>query len=156
MVSIAGGKLTTHRLIAMDALRHLPVEVRPRRRRPRTEPLGRTVPSKAEELLRSRLDADVATHLIHLYGEEAMRVARYGDEASDALERIDPHGPDIWAQVDFARDEESALIVDDVLSRRTTLTVRGLASGQVSEAVRHRLGARSLADTPSSERTTLG
>ena len=85
-----------------------------------------------------------------------MRVARYGDEASDALERIDPHGPDIWAQVDFARDEESALTVDDVLSRRTTLAVRGLASGQVSEAVRHRLGARSLADTPSSERTTLG
>ena len=60
-----------------------------------------------------------------------------------------PRGPDIWAQVDFACDEESALTVDDVLSRRTTLAVRGLASGHVSEAVRHRLGAPSIADTPS-------
>ena len=40
MVSIAGGKLTTHRLIAMDALRHLPVEVRPDRREPCAEALG--------------------------------------------------------------------------------------------------------------------
>src|SRR5439155_26334386 len=66
MVSIAGGKLTTHRLIAMDALRNLPVEVRPRRRRPRTESLGRTAPSTGESLLRARMDPDVATHLMHL------------------------------------------------------------------------------------------
>jgi glycerol-3-phosphate dehydrogenase len=31
MVSVAGGKLTTHRRIALDALRHLPDRVRPRR-----------------------------------------------------------------------------------------------------------------------------
>lgn len=142
MVSIAGGKLTTHRLIAMDALRNLPAEVRLRRRRPRTEPLGRTCPSTAEPLLRARLDPDVAMHLIHLYGEDALRVAAYGDRALGALDRIDARGPDIWAQVDFARDEESALTVDDVVARRTTLAVRGLASRHVAEAVRERLGSR--------------
>jgi len=142
MVSIAGGKLTTHRLIAMEALRKLPVEVRPRRSRPRTEPLGRTAPSTAESLLRARTDPDVARHLIHLYGEDALRVVAYGDRASGGLDRIDPRGPDIWAQVDFARDEESALTVDDVVARRTTLAVRGLASDQVAEAVRRRLASR--------------
>jgi len=150
MVSIAGGKLTTHRLIAMDALRNLPAEVRPRRTRPRTEPLGRTCPSTAEPLLRARLDPDVAMHLIRLYGEDAPCVAAYGDRAPGALDRVDPRGPDIWAQVDFARDEESALTVDDVVARRTTLAVRGLASGDVVEAVRRRLGSRDGAPGPPS------
>ena len=151
MVSIAGGKLTTHRLIAMDALRNLPIEVRPRRRRPGTEPLGRTAPSTAQSLLRARLDADVATHLIRLYGEDALRVVAYDDRTSDALERIDPRGPDIWAQVDFARDEELALTVDDVLARRTTLAVRGLGSEHVGEAIRRRLGSRDGVPKPGAE-----
>jgi len=148
MVSIAGGKLTTHRLIAIDALCHLPIEVRPRRSKPRTEPLGRKCSSTAESLLRARLDPDVTTHLIHLYGDDARRVAAYGDRARGALERVDPRGPDIWAQVDFARDEESALTVDDVVTRRTTLAMRGLASGPVGEAVRERLRSSDGALSP--------
>jgi glycerol-3-phosphate dehydrogenase len=39
MVSVAGGKLTTHRRIALDALRHLPDRVRPRRLYLSDEPL---------------------------------------------------------------------------------------------------------------------
>jgi glycerol-3-phosphate dehydrogenase len=108
MVSIAGGKLTTHRLIAMDALRHLPAEVRLHRRPPRSEPLGYRCSSATESLLRTRLDPDIATHLIQLYGEDVRRVVAYDDHVPDALDRIDPRGPDVWAQVDFARDEEWA------------------------------------------------
>jgi len=140
MVSIAGGKLTAHRLIAMDALCHLPIEVRPRRSKPRTELLGRPCSSPTESLLRARLDSDVTRHLIHLYGEDARRVAAYGERVPAAFDRVDPRGPDIWAQVDFARDEESAVTADDVVARRTTLAVRGLASRPVVEAVLERLG----------------
>jgi glycerol-3-phosphate dehydrogenase len=140
MVSIAGGKLTTHRLIAMDALRHLPAEVRLHPRPPRTEPLGHPCSSATASLLGTRLDRDVATHLIQLYGEDARRVAAYDDHVPDALDRIDPRGPDVWAQVDFARDEEWALLVSDVVARRTTLGVRGLTSGPLDTAVRERLG----------------
>ena len=46
-------------------------------------------------------------------------------------------------QVLFARDEEWALTVDDVVERRTTVAVRGLAS----EDVRARV-ATALADAP--------
>ena len=141
MVSIAGGKLTTHRLIAMDALRHLPSEVRPRRCNPSVEALGRTCPGTAESRLRASLGSDTAEHLIRLYGADAARVAAYGDGAVNALERVDPRGPDIWAQVDFARDEEWAVTVDDVVTRRTTLAVRGLASAGLVEAVRRRLAS---------------
>ena len=139
MVSIAGGKLTTHRLIAMDALRRLPAEVRPRRRPPRDEPLGARCSARTESFLRASLDPETATHLIRLYGEDARRVAAYRDRAPDALDRIDPRGPDVWAQVDFARDEEWAVNATDVVERRTTLAPRGLASGPVLDAVRRRL-----------------
>jgi glycerol-3-phosphate dehydrogenase len=155
MVSIAGGKLTTHRLIAMDALRSLPAEVRPRRSRPRSEQLGRTCPTAAESLLRTRLGPDVATHLIRLYGGDALSVAAYGDRACGALDRIDPRGPDIWAQVDFARDEESALTVDDVVARRTTLAVRGLASEHVAEAVHQRLGSKDAFEASKALQTSI-
>jgi glycerol-3-phosphate dehydrogenase len=43
------------------------------------------------------------------------------------LERIHPDGPDVVAQVRFAVTEEWATTVDDVLRRRTTVALRGLA-----------------------------
>ena len=48
MVSIAGGKLTTHRPIALDALRALPSEVRPRRLYPSLDPLPGASPPDEE------------------------------------------------------------------------------------------------------------
>jgi glycerol-3-phosphate dehydrogenase len=124
MVSLAGGKLTTHRAIAVDALRRLPVEVRPHRAASSNAPLpgaGTVGPLRGVE-------PDVAAHLVSLYGAEAGRVLGYGGRA-----RIHADGPDLVAQVRFARDEEWALTVDDVVCRRTTLAVRGLAD----ESVRH-------------------
>jgi glycerol-3-phosphate dehydrogenase len=84
----------------------------------------------------------LAAHLIGLYGEEARRVVSYDEHVADALEGIDPKGPDVWAQVDYARDEEWALNEADVVERRTTLAVRGLASAPVLHAIRERLARR--------------
>jgi len=42
-----------------------------------------------------------------------------------------PDAPEIWAQVVYARDNEWAETADDVLRRRTTLTIRGLATDDV-------------------------
>jgi glycerol-3-phosphate dehydrogenase len=148
MVSTAGGKLTTHRLIAMDALHHLPVDVRPDRREPNIEALGRRCSREIESLLRACVDPEVASHLIRLYGDDVRHLLAYRDRDAGALDRVEPRGPDVWAQVDFARDEESAVTVDDVVARRTTLTVRGLASSTVVEAVRARLACGERATTP--------
>jgi glycerol-3-phosphate dehydrogenase len=49
------------------------------------------------------------------------------------LERIHPDGPDIVAQARFAATEEWATTADDVLRRRTTVALRGLAN---ADAVR--------------------
>jgi glycerol-3-phosphate dehydrogenase len=125
LVSIAGGKLTTHRTIAVDVLRRLPPDVRPRLERASADPL----PGAGEATL--HLDAGLAAHLTGLYGSDAARVAAYAGSVPGALERIDDRGPDVVAQVLFARDVEHALTVDDVVSRRTTLAMRGLAGPDV-------------------------
>jgi glycerol-3-phosphate dehydrogenase len=99
--------------------------VRPRLERASADPL----PGAGEATL--HLDADLAAHLTGLYGSDAARVAVYAGSVPGALERIVDRGPDVVAQVLFARDEEHALTVDDVVSRRTTLAMRGLAGPDV-------------------------
>ncbi len=136
MVSVAGGKLTTHRRIAVSALRRLPEF---RRLRPSSDPLpGAGRPPARPPGVEGR----VWEHLLRRYGTEAARVAGLG------LEPIHPDGPDVWGQVRHAVDREWACTVEDVVRRRTTLALRGLATAEVQERVaaviaeRRRVGAR--------------
>jgi glycerol-3-phosphate dehydrogenase len=48
----------------------------------------------------------------------------------------------VWAQVAFAADNEWAYTVDDVLRRRTTMTVRGLDTPEVRTQVQEFLKGR--------------
>lgn len=129
LVSVAGGKLTTHRTIAVDVLRRLPVDVRPHRVRASSTPLpGAWLPGP-----KSLVDVDPATeaHLRGLYGSETAAVLAYAAVDASLLERIHEDGPDILAQACFARDWEHALTVVDVAARRTTLAMRGLLTEPV-------------------------
>jgi glycerol-3-phosphate dehydrogenase len=80
-----------------------------------------------------KVEPELYRHLAHLYGSEMDRVLAYADSNPQALERIHPDGPDVWAQADYGRDEEWALTPDDVLRRRTTVTVRGLATAELAK-----------------------
>jgi glycerol-3-phosphate dehydrogenase len=123
MVSVAGGKLTTHRRIAIGVLRRLDAF---RRARLGSDPLpgaGRLAPRPAE------VEPAVWRHLTHLYGTEAGQVAAAG------LEPVHAGGPDVWGQVHHAVDREWACTVEDVVRRRTTLAIRGHAGPEVREAV---------------------
>jgi glycerol-3-phosphate dehydrogenase len=57
------------------------------------------------------------------------------------LERIHPEGPDIAAQAAFAAADEWATSVEDVLRRRTTVTLRGLADDRAVARVAEVLSA---------------
>jgi glycerol-3-phosphate dehydrogenase len=131
MVSVAGGKLTTHRRIALDALRHLPDTVRPRRLRLRDVPL----PGAARRKLHSRPDGSTVDHLLRLYGGEVERVLAYGDEFPNGLEQVAPGAPDIWAQVYHANRDEWSVTVDDIIYRRTTLGIRGFDTPEVRQKI---------------------
>jgi glycerol-3-phosphate dehydrogenase len=124
MVSVAGGKLTVHRLIARDVLRRLVHDVRPRRLRADRALLAAGTGDASD--LRRVVDNATFSHLLRLYGAQASGLLRYGARFPDAFERIHADGPDVWAQVYFAREAEWAVTVEDVARRRTTLSVRGL------------------------------
>lgn len=138
MVSVAGGKLTTHRRIAIDALRLLPAGIRPRKLRACDAPLPGSFPAGGP----SSLDPEdpALRHLDRVYGAEAERLLARADHYPGSLERIAPEGPDVWAQVHHAVREEWALTVDDVVRRRTTLALRGLDTPDVRARISAVLG----------------
>lgn len=138
VVSIAGGKLTTHRRMATDALDLLPAELRPRKLDLRPAPLPGSEPSRDGAGLTAAAGEDAARHLRSVYGSEAHRLVAYASEPH-AFERIHPDGPDVWAQVRYAVEHELACTVDDVVWRRTSLAHRGLATEDVRGAVAERM-----------------
>jgi glycerol-3-phosphate dehydrogenase len=115
MVSVAGGKLTTYRRIALDALDE--VGVRGLSRRPRPLP-GAT----GLERIAWPADLDTATrnHLLHLYGSLAPEVLAPAADDPTLLEPLVAGRPDLRAQDVYARAREWALTDEDVLRRRTT------------------------------------
>jgi glycerol-3-phosphate dehydrogenase len=134
MVSVAGGKLTTHRRIALDALRHLPYRVRPRRLSLSDAPLPGASPVRGRGLY-SRLDDSMVDHLLHLYGSETGNLLEYSKVHDNALERLTPEAPDLWAQVYHAIREEWALTAEDIIYRRTTLGLRGFDTPEIRQAI---------------------
>ena len=134
MVSVAGGKLTTHRRIALDALRHLPDRVRLRRLSLSDAPLPGASPVRVRDLY-PRLDGTTLNHLLHLYGSETSKLLGYNKVNDNALERITPGAPDLWAQVYHAIREEWASTAEDVICRRTTLGLRGFETPEVRHKI---------------------
>jgi glycerol-3-phosphate dehydrogenase len=140
MLSVAGGKLTTYRRIALGALQHVRGELGIRRLPDQPQPLpGATGLAEAGvRLARANpdLEPSVRSNLAHLYGSLAQEVldAAGGDPA--LLERLHPDAPDIAAQAVYAGAREWACTPDDVLWRRTTLAMRGLTpSAKLAEAL---------------------
>lgn len=158
MLSVAGGKWTTFRHIGrtvMAKLAALPGHplgdaMEPMDRLPKRLPLpGIASPGAVTHRLLAdgagsgpRLSADTARHLATHYGSLAFDITRLAEEDPALARRIHPDAPEIWAQVAYARDHEWAETADDVLRRRTTLTIRGLATDEVRAGVESMLAER--------------
>ena len=115
MVSVAGGKLTTYRRIALDALDHLGVRGLSKRPRPLPGAAGLDRIAWPAEL-----DRATRTHLLHLYGSLALEVLAPAADDPSLLEPLVTGRPDVRAQDLYARTHEWALTDEDVLRRRTT------------------------------------
>ena len=120
MVSVAGGKLTTYRRIALEALDH--AGVRGLSRRPRPLP-GATGLDRVEWPV--ELDTATRTHLLHLYGSLVTEVLAPAVEDASLLEPLVPGRPDLRAQELYARTHEWARSDEDVRRRRTTAWLAG-------------------------------
>ena len=94
---------------------------------------GATDPDVAADALRRRhpdLDARLAAHLAGAYGTLADDVL-----AAGSLEPLADGLLEVEAQVLYAREHEWALSAEDVLRRRTTLSVTGRDSDSVRSRV---------------------
>ncbi|MCX5383418.1 glycerol-3-phosphate dehydrogenase/oxidase [Streptomyces sp. NBC_00083] len=158
MLSVAGGKWTTFRHIGrtvMKKLEQLPGhplgnDFEPISELPGKMPLpGIANPRAVAHRLMvdgqapgAQMAVDTAKHLATHYGSLSFDIARLANEDASLAERIHPDAPEIWAQVAYARDHEWAETADDVLRRRTTLTIRGLATDEIRGKVDDLLKAK--------------
>jgi glycerol-3-phosphate dehydrogenase len=129
LVTIAGGKLTTYRVMAAQTvdvvarrLRKLDGRPRPPRAATDREPLPggevRDLDALSEELLQEGLGPEVARHLVLSYGTEARAVANLMAADRSLAGPLIPDGPWRLAEVVYQARREMALTVSDVLIRR--------------------------------------
>ncbi len=140
MLTVAGGKLTTYRRIALSVMRALRSDLGLHRIDGAPEPLpGATGLAQAGAVLARRfpeLDPSVRAHLLHLYGSLVSEVLSEAETRPELLERLHSDGPDLAAQAAYAWSREWATTDEDVLRRRTTVALRGLTVGDTSSVVR--------------------
>jgi glycerol-3-phosphate dehydrogenase len=134
MLSVAGGKLTTYRRIALAVLHALRPDLDLHRidRSPRPLP-GAADPKMIADALRHRhpeVSAPPAARLAHTYGTIGEEVL-----AAGPLEPLADRVPETVAEVLHARQRKWARTTDDVLRRRTTLALTGRDSPAVRERV---------------------
>jgi glycerol-3-phosphate dehydrogenase len=134
MLSVAGGKLTTHRRIALAVLHALRSDLELHRidRWPRPLP-GAADPEVAADALRRRhpeLATSLAMRLARTYGMLSEEVL-----AAGPLEPLAEGVAETEAEVLHARRREWARTTDDVVRRRMTLALTGRDSPAVRERV---------------------
>lgn len=128
LVRVTGGKYTTYRVMAQDAIDAALGRQEARRRPSATAELALVgaLPRPELDALASRLvvddglDGAVAARLVARHGSEAREVVALGRERG-LLKRLAPDVEHIEAEVAWAARHELALSLDDILARRTRL-----------------------------------
>jgi glycerol-3-phosphate dehydrogenase len=142
LVAIAGGKYTTYRVMAADAVDAAAVDI-PRRVAPsitdKVPLLGAdgyyALVNQAEQIAaRYGLHPYRVTHLLNRYGSLLHHVLALADDRRELLTAV-PGSPDyLQVEVVYGAAHEGALHLDDVLARRTRISIeyshRGVESAQ--------------------------
>jgi glycerol-3-phosphate dehydrogenase len=132
MLTVAGGKLTTYRVMARETVDRVVAQLRargftPRARPARTEdeplPGGEAADFTAFErqAIELGLGPETADHLVRHYGTESAGIVNLAAIRRELQRRLDPSHPAIEAEVVHAARRELAQRVDDVLVRRIHL-----------------------------------
>lgn len=129
LLSIIGGKLTTYRSLAEEAVDVVFKQLGrkpPRCTTASTPFLGARVSDwaafRSHLLEASNLDAAVVDHLVSLYGSRAADVVALGRDDPALLDVIDPVTNTIGAELMFSFRSEFARTLSDVLVRRTIVS----------------------------------
>jgi glycerol-3-phosphate dehydrogenase len=141
LVTITGGKLTTYRRMAVDAVdlvcARLGVGARSRTRSipiGLARPLGGLARETAELAARLGLDPAVASHLVSVHGDRAPAVLALVAEDASLGAPLVAGLPWIAAEAVWAARHEMAVTLADVLERRTRLALVDPEAGLASAA----------------------
>ena len=153
LITVAGGKYTTYRLMARDAIdlaaRSLGAQVKPSRTEeiplvgaPGYRDLWKRRKALAEE---NGLPVQQIEHLLSRYGSRIEEVLAQIDARPDLSESLEGAPGYLRVEAHYAASHESALHLEDVLTRRTRISIetadRGLRSAHpVSELMGEVLG----------------
>jgi len=132
LISIAGGKLTTYRVMARDVvdrvaarLHELDGRALPPRAQTDRQPLPGGEAAELDVLVeaaRARGASETtARHLVASYGSEAAAVLNLVDRDRPLGEPIVAGRPEIWAEVTYGVEREMAVRLQDILIRRLHL-----------------------------------
>jgi len=132
LISIAGGKLTTHRLMG----RQLTDRVQKRlaegfgvHARSECRTKGQLDGAQIADVTAGGVEEDVGRHLVETYGSAATWVLAYAEENPGLGERVLPGLPYLMAEVLCGVQHEMALTLCDVLIRRTHVIYEARGGG---------------------------
>jgi glycerol-3-phosphate dehydrogenase len=148
LITISGGKLTTHRLMGEHLTDHVQkrlaeeFSIHARSGCRTKEPLEY---AQIERVRVSGVDEPVGEHLVDAYGGDATWVLAYAEENPSLGQRIVPELPYLMAEALYAVQHEMALTLCDVLIRRTHVIYEtrdggGEQARAVAELMAPRLG----------------
>jgi glycerol-3-phosphate dehydrogenase len=130
LISIAGGKYTTYRVMSEDTIDRafesidVPIPASTTHEVPLVGAAGyHELRSRAAEIAATYgVTKDAVVRLLRRYGDEATTILRMAAEDPGLAQRV-PSGRYLGAEVRFAVEHEAALHLDDVLTRRTRLSI---------------------------------
>jgi glycerol-3-phosphate dehydrogenase len=159
LLTVAGGKLTTHRAIAEEVVDRLVKDfaLPARRCATRTVPLPGARPLREDDPCANNLPVATRAILEARYGTRAVLIARIAAERKELAEPLATGAPAIGAEVVFTARHELARTVEDFLVRRTAMVWRAPraareAAPMVARILAHELGWDSARETVEVER----
>lgn len=148
LFSLLGGKWTTYRLMAQDAVNALAQQGSPPPPACTTETqvlvgAEQYTPDHWKTLQeRFSLEPDICQHLASKYGTRAQKVMALADSTPELADRILPEFPFIKAEIVYAAKEEMAMSIRDFMSRRIRLEIMDwTAARTATPIVAHWMGA---------------
>ena len=132
MVTVAGGKLTTYRKMAAEIVDEAASVIDANCNDSNTETavlpggigLGKQLDDEAEQLVREAgITRESAERLIENYGVHSRRVLAYGKKDPRLLSPLSPDCTVMMAEVYHAMEHELGCTMDDILVRRTSLSL---------------------------------
>jgi glycerol-3-phosphate dehydrogenase len=132
LISIVGGKITTYRNLSRQtidlALKKLRKKFKATETKTRHLPGGNIADIRAYIISQRKkhygnFDPNLIERLINLYGTRYIEVLKIAEKDRKLAENVCEHNKDIKAQIKYAMDNEMALSISDVLTRRTGIVV---------------------------------